>query len=275
MDTLIDNANLGSRSGLSEKVAARDKTESADAIDRRLIRHYRKTKDPKAREIIVRRHERLVWSLAWRYRSAGEPVEDLAQEGFLGLLKAIERYDCQNLAKFSSYAAMKITGNIEHYLRDRSGTIRQPGWVQEIYLRIRRESQRLATLNGRQPTHAEIAEAIGESEERIARILEVIETRRIASLDEPIPGREATGGSLGEFIADPSSDSLANRLDNKADLERAMERLDETQKTAVNLCFFEDLTFEEAGGRMGMDRHRARRVVVRAIQILKQQLQTA
>src|SRR4051794_26042167 len=79
-----------------------------DESERSLIRCYQATRETAIQERLVRRHERLVWSIAWRFRSAGEPIEDLAQEGFIGLLKAMRSYDPKSPAKFSSYAAVKI-----------------------------------------------------------------------------------------------------------------------------------------------------------------------
>jgi RNA polymerase sigma-B factor len=258
----------------SAAISGQPKIHKNDFMDRQMIRQFQKTRDPRIQERLVHRHERLVWSIAWRFREAGEPIEDLAQEGFLGLLRAMERYDCSSPAKFSSYAAMKITGNIEHYLRDRSGTIRQPGWVQEMLAKVRRESQRLSQALGRTPSSTELAEAMGETEERISWVMEAINTRSVASLDEPLNG-DTEGLSLAEVISDSGAVNLSNMLDDRMDLERAIAGLNETQKQALTLCFYEDMTFEEAGGRMGMDRHRARRVVTRAVRILREQLQVA
>jgi RNA polymerase sigma-B factor len=265
---------IRSSSASESKSDARNRLKP-DAIDRNLIARYQKSKDRKIQELIVRRHERLVWSIAWRYRNSGEPVEDLVQEGLIGLLRAMDRYDCGSPAKFSSYAAMKVTGNIEHYLRDRAGVIRQPGWVQELASRIHRESSRLSFLLGRQPTQAEIAEGLQLSEDRVAQIMIASDNHRVASLDDPIAGRSSDDLSLAEVISDPHVSVVTQRLESRVDLERAMEGLDELQKTAVNLCFFQDMTFEEAGCRLGVDRHRARRIVVGAVRYLREQLQAA
>jgi RNA polymerase sigma-B factor len=251
------------------------KTHAASDLDRILVVRYQKMQDPEAQQRLVSRHERLVWSIAWRYRGNGEPVEDLAQEGFIGLIRAIERYDASSPAKFSSYAAVKIAGSIEHYLRDRSGAIRQPGWVQEMQSRVRREGQKLAQTLGRQPSMAEIAEALGETVERIESVMETASVQNVASLDEPVAGMESDSPSLSDVIPDAAQCEESLRIDERMDLERAMTSLDQQQQQALRLCFFQDMTFEEAGGMMGMDRHRTRRLVNNAVRTLRKQLQAA
>ena len=99
----------------------------------------------------------LVESIARRFVHTGEPFEDLVQEGFLGLLSALENYDPSKKVKFSTYATHFVAGAIRHFLRDRGKIIKEPAWLHELYTKISRASDSLTQRLGRPATSAEIA----------------------------------------------------------------------------------------------------------------------
>jgi RNA polymerase sigma factor (sigma-70 family) len=109
---------------------------------------------------IARAYAGLVESVARKFVGTGEPLEDLAQEGYLGLLSALEYYDPQKGVRFSTYATHFIGGAIRHFLRDRSRMIREPAWLQETAVRVERSIESLTATLEREPTSGELAAAL-------------------------------------------------------------------------------------------------------------------
>src|ERR1043165_6647901 len=104
----------------------------------RLLQEYRQSRNPEIRDQIVLHFTNLVESVARRFSGAAEPVEDLAQEGYIGLITAVDLYDSSKNVKFSTYATHFIIGQIKHYLRDRGKIIKEPAWLQELNQRVAR-----------------------------------------------------------------------------------------------------------------------------------------
>src|SRR6266576_2157798 len=124
----------------------------------RMLHEYRATRRPELRDRIVMQYTNLVESVARRFSGAAEPVEDLAQEGYIGLITAVDLYDPSKNVKFSTYATHFIIGQIKHYLRDRGKIIKEPAWLQELNQRISRAMESLAQKLSRPPTNLEIAQ---------------------------------------------------------------------------------------------------------------------
>src|SRR4051812_43594204 len=136
-----------------------------------LLNTYRLTRNPELRDRIVMQYTNLVESVARRFSGAAEPVEDLAQEGYIGLITAVDLYDPGKNVKFSTYATHFIIGQIKHYLRDRGKIIKEPAWLQELNQRVTKAMESLAQQLSRPPTNLEIAHALGMTEESVADML--------------------------------------------------------------------------------------------------------
>src|SRR5579871_2137734 len=149
----------------------------------RLLNEYRQSRSPETRDQIVLHFTNLVESVARRFSGSAEPVDDLAQEGYIGLITAIDLYDPAKNVKFSTYATHFIIGQIKHYLRDRGKIIKEPAWLQELNQKVTRVVESLSQELGRVPTHGEIAKLMGMQEEAIADLLTTREVFKVASLD--------------------------------------------------------------------------------------------
>ena len=149
----------------SEAAATRKRHEEDVA---QLLQRYRQTRDTKIRDRIVTHYSNLVESVARRFSNASEPVEDLTQEGYIGLLTAIDLYDPAKNVKFSTYATHFIIGQIKHCLRDRGKIIKEPAWLQELNQRMTRTINALAQQMGRQPSNLEVAQMMDMTEEAVA-----------------------------------------------------------------------------------------------------------
>ncbi len=221
----------------------------------RLLRQYRETRSQDAAEALISQYRPLVEKLSRRFLPSGMPLEDLVQEGFLGLLHGIEHYDTSKNVKFITYATHCIAGQLRHFLRDRGQIIKEPAWLQELSQRVRKVSESLVQQLGRQPTTQEIAESVGLTEEAIADVEATRSLFSVASLEESfeqgsrtLAEREGvsetgTGASIGSFEFP---------IDEKVVLEDALTKLKELERRVIYLFYYEDHSQTEIAKSMGI-----------------------
>jgi RNA polymerase sigma-B factor len=218
---------------------------------RRLLREYAAHRDPAVRERLVDLNADLVRFIARRFANRGEPLEDIEQVGFLGLIQAIERFDPSLLNEFSTFATPTIMGEIRRHFRDRSWSIRVPRRLQENYTRAMRAQEQLSQELGRQPSVAEIAGRLGLEPDEVLAALEVSPAQHTVSLDASRPGRDDEEGSeLGERLG--QEDENLERVEMKALIDQAMAHLDPRQRQIMLLRFVEQLPQTEVAKRLGI-----------------------
>src|SRR5487761_997547 len=178
--------------GTSEARARRSipKPSSSPARDRvrRLLREYRESRDPAIREHLVELNSDLVHFIARRFANRGEPLEDIEQVGFLGLIQAIERFDPSLENEFSTFATPTIAGEIRRHFRDRSWAVRVPRRLQENLAKVNAATQQLQNELGRSPSVAEIGARVGLEPDQVLAAMEVAPAQHTVSLDGPIGG---------------------------------------------------------------------------------------
>lgn len=239
-----------------------------EEVTRKLIEEFRKTGDIGIRNRIVAWHQGLVRTIARRFICRGEPLEDLIQEGFIGLLKAVELYDPSQGAKFSTYATYKIAGCIEHYLRDKSRLIRRPAWIQEWCSRVQRETNRLRQALGREPSLKEIADSLKISLSFLASLQEAMAMGDVSSLD--VPKSEGGGDQPLSFldqIASPERGSVD--LEERISLSQAINRLRPEEALVVSLFYLEGLTYKEIARQMGVTVSKVRHLTASGLKRLR------
>jgi RNA polymerase primary sigma factor len=226
-----------------------------------------------AKQRFVRHNLRLVVSVAKRYRNMGVPFMDLLQEGNLGLVRAVEKYDRHRGFRFSSYAVWWITQALIRAIQDQSRTVRAPSHVYELRYRRRRAEAELQQRLGRQPTEAEIAEDLDVSPKVLKRAMDAM--KPIASLQATTPGTEDR--TLEDVLEDPqvADPSDAIEHDQKWDrVARELSELEPRERRVLELRFgFGDepgLTLQEIGNRMGLSRERVRQIEQRALERLRE-----
>jgi len=223
------------------------------------FREYRETRDPAKRDALICTHLPLVYTIAHRYQSHTEPLEDLIQEGSIGLLKAVDYFDPERGVRFSTYACHLITSQILHYLRDCGHLIRQPAWVQELNTRINRTTHQLTQQLGHPPLPAEIAKELNLTEESVQEVLSAQELNRIVSITTPSEDGEENPILLidKEKIHQTRHHTLSLPIEDRIVLEEAINRLKQLEQQVLRLFFYGNLTLSEIANRLSISTPRS------------------
>ncbi len=235
--------------------------------DLELFARVRIDGDAHARELLIERYLPLARRLARRYQHTDEPVEDLVQVASIGLLKAVDRFDCSREVMFSSYAVPTILGEIKRHFRDRTWSVRVPRDLQELALRVDQMVTRLSLGQRRSPSVGEIARAVDVSEEQVLEALEAMGSYRASSLDAPRSSRDEETQSVAETLG--SDDSGFDRAEERATLDLLMMRITERERTVLRLRFRDDLTQAEIGERIGVSQMQVSRLIRQALARLR------
>ncbi len=190
------------------------------------------------------------------------PLDDLQQVAAVGLIKALQRFEPDRGAAFSSYAVPTIEGEIRRYFRDLTWMVRPPRDLQERALRIERERDQFTTNCGRNPTAAELAQELGCTIEDIVEATEAAQARGSDSLDRPLIA-DGDADTLGERLG--SEDPGFAAAETAATLERLLAILPERDALVVQLRFGEDLTQAEIGRRVGCSQMHVSRILRTAL----------
>ena len=185
-------------------------------------------------------------------RKCAEPYEDLEQIGYLGLIRAIERFDMQQGSAFSSFAIPYIRGEMLHYLRDRGSMMRIPRRWQELYARGKKLRKDLIEKLGRLPKDNEIAVALGIPLQEWSECQLALQNRLPISLDALINNSTDSSVTFGETIADPRCQQQRKLAEDRLQLQRAMNQLEEKTKAAIECVFLKDLPRKEAAQKIGI-----------------------
>ena len=261
----LDSLRLYLRSiGRVELLTAEQEIELAKRIERG---------DMKAKQHMVEANLRLVVSIAKGYLGRGLTFLDLIQEGSLGLIRAVEKFDYRRGYKFSTYATWWIRQAVTRAIADKARTIRIPVHMVEKLNRVAHVERQLVQRMGREPEPAEIAAELKVSVREVRDIMRVAQLP--VSLEKPVGDDEES--ELGDFVADDSVESpyeSAQENLQREDIQRALDALPERERQVIELRFglrgHEPLTLEEVGRAFGVTRERIRQIETNTLKKLKQ-----
>lgn len=251
----------------TQKAASTDTQALSVLTDHELFARMRSGEDLRAREVLIGRYLPLARRLARRYQHTDEPIEDLVQVASIGLLKAVDRFDCSREVMFSSYAVPTILGELKRHFRDRTWSVRVPRDLQELALRVDRTVTRLSLGRRRSPSVAEVASVVETSEEQVLEALEAMGAYRASSLDVPRSSRDEETESMAETIG--AADQGYDRAEERAILEPLMADITDRERTVLRLRFSDDLTQAEIGERIGVSQMQVSRLIRQALSRLR------
>jgi RNA polymerase primary sigma factor len=227
--------------------------------------------DELAKRKLIESNLRLVMAITRNYTKASVPLLDLIQEGNLGLIRAVEKFDYRLGFKLSTYATWWIRQAITRALADQGRTIRLPVHVADQVRRLLRARRQLAQKYNREPTLAELARETQQSEERVRELLELVETP--VSLETPVGDGESLYGDLIEDVNALAPHEQSAEQARGRELAGALDQLNPRMRRVLSLRFGLDgeppQTLEEVGGQLGITRERVRQLETRALRELR------
>jgi len=224
---------------------------------------FARTRDPALRDELISANLGLAHQLARRFGNRGEPHDDLVQVASLALVKAVDRFDPERGATFSSFAVTSIVGELKRHFRDRGWAVRAPRRIQELYLELGHHIDQLSQELGRVPTVTELATAAGTTEDAVLEALEAGRGYRSASLDAPDRDEKTLAESLG------GDDPQFTHIEDRSVLVLLLKRLSPRNRQIIQLRFVDGLTQSEIAAKLGVSQMQISRLLAASLQSLR------
>lgn len=222
--------------------------------------------DSKARDLIVSKNTRLVWSVVQRFLNRGYEADDLFQIGCIGLIKSVDKFDLSYDVKFSTYAVPMIIGEIQRFLRD-DGTVKVSRSIKELGHKIRKTKDDLTKSLGRTPTVNEIAKELNISPEEVVFAGEANKT--LSSIHETVFENDGDPITLLDQIADQSEAKWFEKIA----LTEAIRHLEDRERLIVYLRYYKDQTQSEVAERLGISQVQVSRLEKKILEQIKMQME--
>lgn len=203
-------------------------------------------------------------------RRSTDPVDDLIQVGSMGLIKALNKYNPLAGSSFKTYATYLITGEIRHYLRDKSAMVKAPRQIYELYYRMNQIVHRLTDDLGRPPNDLEIADALECSVEQVQHVNEIDRRKTIVSLDQFVVGFDGQNGDTQfiERLVDERDLSQTQLQENRLYIEQALNTLKDELRVVVQMTYYEDMSQMEIAKALGISQMQVSRRLRKALDTL-------
>ncbi len=200
-------------------------------------------------------------------RRSSDPVEDIVQVGSIGLLKAVDLYSFDKSTNFKTYATYLITGEIRHYLRDKTSMIRAPREIRELSYRVHKITLELTEKYGMAPTDEQLANALQMPPKKIKEVIDIDRRTSTISIDQITSGEPENGqnASIADKIPDESLNVGNEIFENRMILEEAINSLLPEDKEIVTLSFYEGLNQREISEKLNMSQMQISRKMKKAL----------
>jgi len=242
------------------------KRDLARETDAGLFEIHIREGDPAARDVLVDRFMPFARKLALRYIHSREPLDDLVQVAYIGLLNAIERFDPEQGKKFTTFAAPTILGELKRYFRDKGWMVHVPRDLQERALAVSRNADRLSAELARSPTVDELAEALDCTLEQAMEAIEAAENYQLTSLDAPVAHEDEESSALAEMLG--QEDDGFELAEERQTLAANWAMLSELERQVLALRLLHGLTQRQISRRIGYSQMHVSRLLRRSMQSL-------
>lgn len=255
------------RRPLDDKISSSLRSVGDRKAEHLLFIRYQRDGDMAAREDLVRRFLPLARRLARRYERGSEPLDDLVQVASVGLVKAIDRFETDQGANFSSYAVPTILGELKRHFRDSGWALHVPRGMQEKVLKINEAVEHLGGELGRSPNPREVAAELSLPVEEVLEAMEAGAAYDTVSLDAPLRSSQDESTTYADSVGE--MDGRFNLVEHSATIGRAMQALPERERVILYLRFAEGLTQVEIAERIGISQMHVSRLIRRALERLR------
>ncbi|MEB3226678.1 MAG: RNA polymerase sigma factor SigF [Synechococcus sp.] len=253
-----------------EPITTTKSSDDLKSVTLELLQVYRQSQDVKIRNQIVNLNLGLVRKEAHHWsKQCNESFDDLMQVGSLGLLRAIERFTLERGNAFSSFASPYIRGEIQHYLRDKSSTVRIPRRILQLRQQANRFIQTCRHEDNRQPSPTEIAEHLGISIAEWQSINLAYQNRDPVSLDVSVTAEQGENTCLGDLVPDLGYKSFQLAIEDQIRIQQGLAQLEEHTRKVLEFVFLHDLTQKEAAELLGVSVITVSRRIKKGITSLK------
>ncbi|HSL56266.1 MAG TPA: SigB/SigF/SigG family RNA polymerase sigma factor [Acidimicrobiales bacterium] len=237
-------------------------TDAAEGVDPRFA-EYRRSHDRRVRNALIEDHRYIADRAARRFPNRTLSPDDVHQVAYLGLLKAVERFDPERGVKFTTFAEPTISGELKRHFRDHAWDVRVPRRAHDLHQAVKRTAEDLVSELGRSPTMREIAARMGVSPDDVAMAAEADRARRAKSLSAPVGDDDGGGATVGDRIGvdDPAIEVVAEKLT----VRELVADLPEREREIIRLRFEERLSQSEIGERVGISQMHVSRLLRRTL----------
>ena len=222
----------------------------------------------------ITEYQPLVKSIAYKFKKSGEPLEDLEQVGYIGLMNAFNLYNPERGVKFETYATWLISGEIRHYIRDKHQIIKIPGWMLKLNKKIDEFIISYKKENNKFPLLSEISEKFNLTEEGIKEILKAREAVQIVSLDQEQRKYSYNSYPKIEKIKSKNYETFKLPMEDIIALKTAFSSLKKLQRKVIYYIFEKDLTQTKIARKLGISQRQVSRIKESALKELKESIES-
>lgn len=236
---------------------------------RELFRRYKEEGDDDAREQLVMSHLNLVRFLASKFKSRGEPLDDLIQVGTIGLIKAVDRFDPTRGLEFTTFATPTILGEIRRHFRDKGWSVRVPRRLQELSSKVNQTKEELTKELHREPSVEEVATALNTTVDEVLEAMESSSAYSSVPLEGGSSGEDDTPSVIDRYVSEDEELALS---DDRMAIEEAIRDFSPREQEIIRMRFIDGLTQVEIAKKLGISQVQVSRLLRRTLRKLQEKI---